>query len=330
MAKLAYVFPGQGVQHVGMGRDLYEEFETVRQTFDEAKQILGIDVAALCFDGPQAALDLTVNTQVAVLTLDIAIYRVVRRNIAAEPAVMAGHSLGEYAALYAAGAASLADLLPLVHARAQYHQRAVAPGDGAMAAIIGLSGEAVEDLCCRALSENEVAGLAIRNAPNQVVVSGHRSAVERIMAESERSGALKAMKLPISVPCHCSLLDGAAARLRADLDRIGFSAFRTPVIPNCDPGAFYSLENARDLLTRQVTSPVLWQGAVEKMSEMGVDTVVEIGPKRTLLGLIKRIDRTMRLLNVEDSASLRKTAAYLNTPEWQARLSGPRRSEAKE
>ncbi len=312
MAKLAYVFPGQGVQHVGMGRDLYEEFETVRQTFDEAKRILGIDVAALCFDGPQAALDLTVNTQVAVLTLDVAIYRLVRQNIGMDPAVMAGHSLGEYAALYAAGAASLADLLPLVFARAQYHQRAVALGDGAMAAIIGLSGEVVEDLCCRALAENEVAGLAIRNAPNQVVVSGHRSAVERIMAESERKGALKAMKLPVSVPCHCRLLDEAALWLRADLERIGFDAFRTPVIPNCDPGVFYSLENVRDLLTRQVTSPVQWQGTVEKMGKMGVDTVVEIGPRRTLLGLIKRIDRKMRLLNVEDKASLKKTVAFLN------------------
>lgn len=312
MAKLAYVFPGQGVQHVGMGRDLYEEFETVRQTFDEAKRILGIDVAALCFDGTQAALDLTVNTQVAVLTLDVAIYRLVRQNIGMDPAVVAGHSLGEYAALYAAGAASLADLLPLVYARAQYHQRTVALGDGAMAAIIGLSGEVVEDLCCRALAENEVAGLAIRNAPNQVVVSGHRSAVERIMAESELKGALKAMKLPVSVPCHCRLLDQAALWLRADLERIGFDAFRTPVIPNCDPGVFYSLENVRDLLTRQVTSPVQWQGTVEKMGRMGVDTVVEIGPRRTLLGLIKRIDRKMRLLNVEDKASLNKTVAFLN------------------
>jgi [acyl-carrier-protein] S-malonyltransferase len=312
MAKLAFVFPGQGVQHVGMGRDLYEEFETVRQTFDEARRILGIDIAALCFDGPQAALDLTVNTQVAVLTLDLAIYRIVRQSIGASPSVMAGHSLGEYAALYAAGAVSLADLLPLVYARAQYHQQAVSLGTGAMAAIIGMSGEAVEDICRRTLSENEVAGLAIRNAPNQVVISGHRSAVERVMAESERKGALKAMKLPISVPCHCRLLDKAAEWMKVDLERIRFNAFQTPVIPNCDPGVFYSLENVRELLTRQITAPVHWQGTIEKMGEMGVDTVVEIGPRRTLLGLIKRIDRKMRLLNVEDLASLKKTSGILN------------------
>ena len=179
MAKFAFVFPGQGAQYVGMGYDLYDEFEIVRKTFDEAKKILGIDIAALCFQGPQEALDRTVNTQVAVLTLDVAIYRIFSQSVRVIPLVMAGHSLGEYAALYAAGAIALADLLPLVYARAQYHQKAVSLGVGAMAAIIGLSSETVEDLCSQVRSKNEVVGLAIHNAPNQVVISGHGSAVEK-------------------------------------------------------------------------------------------------------------------------------------------------------
>ena len=310
MAEIAFVFPGQGAQYVGMGLDLYSEDETVRIVFTEASQILGIDIAALCFQGPQDVLDLTVNTQIAVLTLDIAIYRLLRQTIAINPVVLAGHSLGEYAALYAAGAVRMADLLPLVYARAQYHQKAVSLGTGAMAAIIGLSTEEVDDLCRRTQSETEMVGMAIRNAPNQVVISGHGHAVEKVMAAAEKMGAMKAMKLPISVPCHCRLLDPAAQWLRADLDKITFDDFQIPVIPNCDPNVFYTKENARELLARQITSPVKWQETIEKMSHMGIDTVVEIGPKRTLSGLIKRIDRKMQLLNVDNLASLKKVISF--------------------
>lgn len=310
MAKIAFVFPGQGAQYVGMGLDLYSKDETVRSVFAEAGQILGIDIAALCFKGPPEVLDLTVNTQIAVLTLNIAIYRLFRQTIVITPSVLAGHSLGEYAALYAAGAVRMADLLPLVLARAQYHQKAVSLGTGAMAAIIGLSAEAVDDLCRCTQSETETVGLAIRNAPNQVVISGHATAVEKVMEAVEKMGAMKALRLPISVPCHCRLLDPAAQWLRADLEKVIFADFQTPVIPNCDPDVFYTRENARELLARQITSPVKWQETTERMGHLGVDTIVEIGPKRTLSGLIKRIDRKMRLLNVEDLASLRKTASF--------------------
>ncbi len=310
MAKVAFVFPGQGAQHVGMGFDLYNEDETVRGVFAQAGQILGIDIAALCFEGPQDILDLTVNTQIAVLTLDIAIYRLFRQTVAVTPTVLAGHSLGEYAALYAAGAVRMVDLLPLVQARAQYHQKAVLPGAGAMAAIVGLSTGAVEELCRCVQSETQTVGLSIHNAPNQTVISGDEQAVEKVMTAAEKMGGVKALKLPISVPCHCRLLESAAQWLRADLDAIAFDEFQTPVIPNCDPDVFYTRENARELLTRQVTSPVKWQEAVEKMAYLGVDTVVEIGPKRTLSGLIKRIDRKMRLLNVEDLASFKKAASF--------------------
>jgi [acyl-carrier-protein] S-malonyltransferase len=310
MAKIAFVFPGQGAQYVGMGLDLYSEDETVRSVFAEAGQILGIDIAALCFKGPQEVLDLTVNTQIAVLTLNIAIYRLLRQTVVITPSVLAGHSLGEYAALYAAGAVRMADLLPLVLARAQYHQKAVSLGTGAMAAIIGLSAEAVDDLCRSTQSETETVGLAIRNAPNQVVISGHGTAVEKVMAAVEKMGAVKALKLPISVPCHCRLLDPAAQWLRADLEKVSFDDFQIPVIPNCDPDIFYTRENARELLAKQITSPVKWQETIERMGHLGVDTIVEIGPKRTLSGLIKRIDRKMQLLNVEDFASLKKTASF--------------------
>ncbi|MBA4397040.1 MAG: [acyl-carrier-protein] S-malonyltransferase [Syntrophus sp. (in: bacteria)] len=310
MAKIAFVFPGQGAQYVGMGLDLYREDETVRSVFAEAGQILGIDIAALCFEGPQEILDLTVNTQIAVLTLDIAIYHLVRKTIAVSPAVLAGHSLGEYAALYAAGALRMADLLPLVYARAQYHQEAVSVGTGAMAAIMGLSDQTVADLCRAAQSETQTVGLAICNAPNQAVISGHAAAVEKVMAAAEKTGGAKALKLPISVPCHCRLLDPAARWLRADLEKVAFDDFETPVIPNCDPDVFYTKENARELLTRQITSPVKWQETIERMGRLGVDTIVEIGPRRTLSGLIKRIDRKMQLLNVEDVASLKKAAFF--------------------
>ena len=312
MTNVAFVFPGQGAQYVGMGLDLYREDETVRSVFTRAGQILGMDIAGLCFDGPQAELDLTVNTQIAVLTLDLAIYGLCRKTIAVTPAVFAGHSLGEYAALCAAGALGMDELLPLVQSRAQYHQRAVPVGVGAMAAIIGLSTEAVEELCRRAQSETRIVGLAIRNAPSQVVISGHEAAVEEVMETAQKRGAAMVLKLPISVPCHCRLLDEASQWFRADLEKVAFGDFLTPVIPNCDPAVFYTRENARDLMVRQITAPVKWQETIEKIDHLGIDTIVEIGPKRTLSGLIKRINRKMKVLNVEDVVSFRKVVAYFS------------------
>jgi len=311
MAKIALVFPGQGTQHTGMGSSLFKEFATVRDVFHRASSVLGIDMCRLCFEGSQKDLDLTVNTQIAVLTLNIAIYSVFKEKTAINPVVIAGHSLGEYCALYAAGAIDFDDVFQLVHARALYHQEAVSPGEGAMAAIIGMDDNAVESICAEINNAQTQVAVAIYNAPAQVVVSGHTSAVEKVMQLAKQKGAMKTVLLPISVPCHCSLLQGAAGRFAENLAKIEFTNFITPVIPNCNPDIFYTKENARELLLGQIVSPVKWRQTVEKMGALGVETIIEIGPKRTLCGLIKRINKNIQLYSIEDVASLNKTAGIL-------------------
>lgn len=311
MAKIALVFPGQGTQYAGMGNSLFKEFVSVRDVFQRASSALGLDMCRLCFEAPQEDLNLTVNTQIAVLTLNIAIYSVFKEKNAIRPIVMAGHSLGEYCALYAAGAIDFDDVFPLVQARARFHQEAVPPGVGAMGAIIGLTDDDVEKICRHANNEQEQVALVIYNAPGQVVVSGHVSAVEKVMRAAKEKGALKAVLLPISAPCHCSLLQGAAGRFAENLNKIEFNNFTTRVIPNCDTDIFYTKDNARELLLRQIVSPVKWRQTVEKMAALGVETIIEIGPKRTLCGLIKRINRNIQLYSIEDAASLLKTAEIL-------------------
>jgi [acyl-carrier-protein] S-malonyltransferase len=225
---------------------------------------------------------------------------------------MAGHSLGEYAALYAAGAVDLGDVLRLVHVRGRYHQEAVPVGEGAMAAVLGLSKEAVEQMCRRISRENHVVVLSIENAPGQIVVSGHTRAIDEIIAASEALEGGRAVKLGISVPCHSPLLKKASERLVEMLSKVEFRDCAIPVIPNYDPGLFHFRERTKELLAKQILYPVRWQETIEKMVALGVDTVVEIGPKRIISGLVRRIDRRLRLLNVEDGESLEKTAAALN------------------
>ncbi len=312
MAKFGLVFPGQGAQHPGMGQDLYRGNQAVRELFAEAGEILGRDMAALCFEGPQEVLDLTVNTQISVLTTELAAFRAFTGHVAEKPLVMAGHSLGEYAALYAAGAVGLQDVLSLVHLRALYHQEAVPVGEGAMAAILGLSREAVDELCLEVDGEDHAVALSIENAPGQIVISGHASAVAEAIAAAEKKKGARAVLLPISVPCHCRLLQDAAARFQSALRRVEFRDCVIPVIPNCDPTLLHSRGRTEELLVRQIISPVRWQETVKRMAAMGIDTVVEIGPKRILSGLIRRIDRGLRLLNVEDGETLEKTVAALN------------------
>ncbi len=306
MGNLALVFPGQGTQFTGMGRDLYAEFKSVREIFDRAGASLGFDMARLCFEGPQEALDLTVNTQTTILTLEVAVYTLCKEFLQISPQVAAGHSLGEYSAIYAAGAIGLDDLFPLVYARAQYHQDAVPVGSGAMAAVIGLDDEEVRRICREVAKEDEVVTVSVLNAPRQMSISGHTAAVERVMAAAKEIKSTIVIKLPISVPCHCRLLQTASESLAGNLSRITFGDFQIPVIPNCDPDALYTPENARDLLRRQIISPVRWQETIEKMASMGIDTILEIGPKKTLSGLIKKIDKYIQVMEIGDLKSFRK------------------------
>jgi [acyl-carrier-protein] S-malonyltransferase len=312
MAKIAIVFPGQGTQYPGMGKSLYAEFAGFRDVFDRASSLLGIDMRRLCFEGTKEMLDLTVNTQIAVLTFNIALYSIFTEKAAIHPVVMAGHSLGEYCALYAAGAVDFDDVFPLVQARARYHQEALPAGIGAMGAIIGMNDETVQSICAQVNNDREQVTLVIYNAPEQVVVSGHSGAVEKVMQAAKEKGAMKAVRLPISAPCHCNLLASAADRLAENLARVSFRNCTIPVIPNCDPNIFYTPENARELLLKQIVAPVKWRQTVEKMATLGVEKIIEIGPKRTLCGLIKRINNEIALASIEDASSLAKTVDNLN------------------
>jgi len=314
MYKLGVVFPGQGAQYVGMGKDFYDHSERARDIFTDAHNILDEDVAHLCFEGPQELLDQTVNTQTTILTADIAAYETFTAEAAIVPAVMAGHSLGEYAALYAAGALSFHDTLTLVRARAICMRDAVPDGAGCMAAVMGIRRETIEELC-RAVTEDTsaVVGVANYNGPGQFVISGNTAAVDTVIAGAKEAGARRIMKLPISVPCHCSLLDDAAATFEQSLKLIENRECRVPVIPNYDPHTVYTGENLKSLLAKQLNSPVRWEETINTMAGMGIDTIVEIGPKRTLSGLIKRIHGGITLLNIENVQSLNKTMAKLKS-----------------
>ncbi len=310
------VFPGQGSQYPGMGEGLYRQHKNVRDLFALAGEVFGTDIADLCFKGPQELLDLTVNTQISILTVEIASWLAFSDICEEKPFVMAGHSLGEYSALYAAGAVDLKDCLAVVKKRAQLHQDAVPIGEGAMAAILGLDRADVEEIC-RNISrgDHHIVEFSVDNCPGQIVVSGHTAAVEEAVAAAKKREGGRGVVLPISVPCHCSLLRSASEQFAACLEDVPFRDCNTPVIPNCDPAIFHDSGRTKALLSRQIISPVLWRDTVMKMGEMGVDTIVEVGPKRVLSGLIRRIDRRFRLLNIEDETSLQETVAALKRSE---------------
>ena len=315
MGKFALVFPGQGSQYPGMGEELYRHYPAVRDLFAEASDVFGTDMAKLCFEGPQELLDLTVNTQISILVVEIAAWLAFSGMVQEKPVVMAGHSLGEYSALHAAGALGLRSCLALVRKRAQLHQEAVPVGEGAMAAMMGMERDAVEDICRVITSEGRgIVEVSIENSPGQIVISGHTAAITAAVAAAGQQEGARAVILPISVPCHCSLLAGAAEKFASALAAVEFRECSPPVIPNCDPSVFHTAGQTGELLMRQIRTPVLWRTTVLKMAAMGVDTIVELGPKRILSGLIRRIDRRFRLLNVEDRGSLEETAAVLNNP----------------
>jgi len=307
---VAFVFPGQGSQAVGMGLSLAENHAEARAVFDEADRTLGFPLSRLCFEGPEAELQLTTNTQPAILTTSIAALRVLEAKGAPRPAYVAGHSLGEYSALVAAGALSLAESVTTVRRRGQYMQEAVPVGQGAMAAILALDLLAIEAACAEA-AQGEVVSPANINSPGQVVIAGHAAAVDRAAEACKARGAKRTVKLPVSAPFHCALMKPAQDLLARDLEALAFRDPGVPLVNNVDAGVVTSGALCRDGLVRQVSGAVRWQESVERLVALGVTTFVEIGPGTVLSGLVKKTSKDVRTLNVEDPVSLEKALAGL-------------------
>jgi [acyl-carrier-protein] S-malonyltransferase len=307
--KIAFVFPGQGAQYAGMGREVSEKFPIARRTFEEADAALDFPISRLCFEGPEEELKLTENTQPAILTTSVALFRILEEK-GIRPDFVAGHSLGEYSALVAAGGLQLRDAVVLVRRRGRYMQEAVPVGTGAMAALLGLDLAAVQSVCDRA-AQGQVVSPANLNSPGQIVIAGSREAVERAIPIAKEAGAKRAILLQVSAPFHCELLKPAEERLAVDLERISFSGLQCSLITNVDVKATRSGEDARDALRRQVSRPVRWEETVRRLLDEGVKTFVEVGPGKVLLGLIKSVDKSVTMLNVEDEKSVEITLAAL-------------------
>ena len=306
---LAFVFPGQGSQAVGMGRGFYDASAAAKSLYAEAGEALGFDLARLCFEGPEAELQLTANTQPAILTASVAAATVLaERGLA--PAIVAGHSLGEYSALVVAGALPFADAVRVVHRRGEFMQEAVPVGTGAMAALLGLPLGDVDQICGDA-AQGEVVSVANVNSPAQIVIAGHKGAVERAVALAGERGGKKSMLLPVSAPFHSPLMRPAADRLAALLARVAVTAPKIPVVRNVDAGLTTSADEVVPFLVGQVASPVRWTECVHRMVREGATTFVEVGPGRVLTGLLKRITGGARGYAVEDPESLEKALEEL-------------------
>src|SRR5579871_5403625 len=306
---IALLFPGQGSQAVGMGKDLAEKFAIARQAFEEADEALGYKLSQLCFEGPEEKLRMTEITQPAILTVSIAALRVLESQIP-KPAFVAGHSLGEYSAHVASGTLSFADAVRTVRNRGKYMQEAVPVGVGAMAAILGMEPEKVNAVCDDA-AQGEVCQPANINSPEQIVISGNTAAVERAVQLSEERGAKKAKLLPVSAPFHCSLMKPAQDRLEADLNALKMQKPAYPVACNVKAELVTDDIRARDTLVHQVTGAVKWDQCVRLLAAQGVQTFIEVGPGKVLWGLMRQIDRSKTALNVSDDATLTKTLGSL-------------------
>jgi [acyl-carrier-protein] S-malonyltransferase len=303
MSTIAFIFPGQGSQYVGMGREFFQNFPLAKQTFEEADDALGLHLSQLCFAGPESELKLTFNTQPSILTVSVAILRVLFSETGIKPTLLAGHSLGEYTSLIAAGALPFSDGVRITRLRGKFMQEAVPVGEGSMAAILGLSKGEVEKICADAALD-QVVTPANYNSPEQLVISGHKEAVERASTTATERGA-RVVSLPVSAPFHCSLMRPAAEKLGEELKKISFSEITIPVISNAEAAIYPSKEEIQKILTKQVDHPVRWEESMNLLLQDGIKTVIEVGPGRVLSGLIKRISQEVKILNVEDINGLK-------------------------
>lgn len=310
MSKTAFLFAGQGAQYIGMGKELYESFPICRQTFEEADESLHMNLTKLIFEGQKETLDQTENTQPSVVTMTMAAFRVLSEyGIKAD--VAAGLSLGEYSALTASGAFTLSQVIPLVRKRGRFMQEAVPEGIGKMSAILGLSEDKVREACeeAKRLGIVEAANF---NCPGQIVIGGVVKAVDEAARLAKEKGALKCIDLPVSAPFHTSMLEPAAIRLKQELDQLEISELQIPVITNVNASVIRSKDEVKKLLYLQVKSSVLWEQTIRNMIELGVSNFIEIGPGKTLSGFVKKIDRGLKVYNVENLASLEATAKALS------------------
>jgi len=304
MKKTAFIFPGQGSQHIGMGKEFCDNFPVAKQVFEEADDALHFSISSLCFEGPADTLKLTENTQPAILTASVAALRVLQSENGIAPEMTAGHSLGEYSALVVSGGFTFADAVQIVRHRGKFMQEAVPVGEGAMAAVLGMERKEIVKLCEDA-SEGEVLSPANFKCPGQIVIAGHAKAVQRAIDQVEAKGK-RAILLPVSAPFHSPLMKPAGVRLEKELDQIPVDDLKIPVVTNVEAEPNASKDRVKGLLVTQVSHPVRWEDSIRRMIREGIERVIEIGPGKVLTGLMKRIDSNVEAKNLEDIQGLKR------------------------